>query len=495
MINAVVLDNEIKLWWEYISLKKGERFQIEIDGKAVATTTKSHYNATGLTPEKRYAFRVCLGEKEVGACTVQTLPEKKKIDITKPPYNGVGDGKTVNTNAIQEALNACKADECVYFPDGVYLTGALDMPSNAELYLADGATLQGTANVEDYLPKVKSRFEGTEWLCYRSLINVGQMDGKAGCTTENITLRGGKILGGGQALRRNIISTERTAILKEHGLEKEINPPGFYASVLPGRARGRTLCCSNTKNITVVNTFIGDSPSWNLQFIYCETVLTAGSTIYSHGISNGDGWDPDSSVDCVLFDVYFDTGDDCVAIKSGKNLEGYQIGRPSKRIRVFDCYSKEGHGIAIGSEMSGGIEDVKIWNCDIQSGTGVNIKSSPKRGGYIRDIGVYNCKIPMLQVVAYLGNEDGEGAPTPPEISNLHFEDLTLNGILIYTGDAGRREPELAFSINGYEGNPVRDVVLKNITLNYRPLLPNQAFRLNNVENVKIKNITCKGEI
>ncbi len=495
MINTVILDDEIKLWWEYLPLGKEAFFTVYIDGKEVDRTIKSHYNAKGLSPQTQYEFCIKLGEREVGKCKVKTLASKRRIDITQAPYYAVGDGKTLNTIAIQRALNDCQADQCVYIPDGIFLTGALDMPSHTELYLSEGATLQGTANVEDYLPKIKSRFEGVECTCYRSLINAGSIDSREGCATENITLRGGKILGGGQALRGNIIAAERMSILKENGLENELNPPAFYASVLPGRMRGRTLCCCNTQNITVVNTFIGNAPAWNLQFIYCKNVVTAGSVIYSHHISNGDGWDPDSSENCVVFDTNFDTGDDCVAIKSGKSLEGYTIGRPSKHIRVFDCYSKEGHGISIGSEMSGGIEDVCVWNCDIRSGTGMNIKSSKKRGGYIRDIQVYNCQFPMLQVVAYMGNDDGEGAPVAPEIANLHFEDIQLSGVLTYTGDSNRREPENAFTISGYEDNPVKNVTLKNITLQYRQMLPNQTFVLKNVENVKMKNIISKGEI
>ncbi len=503
MIHAVVFDDEIKIWWEYVALLPKERFCVYMDGKRVGETRKSHFNCKGLTPSTVYSFSV---EKldaagacalQIGSLSVATSPAKRNLDVTMPPYNAVGDGKTCNTAALQAALNDCKADERVYIPRGVFMTGALDMPSNTELYLEDDAILQGTDDVEDYLPKVWSRFEGTECLCYRSLINTGTLDHTAGCTTENIVIRGGKIMGGGEKLRRNTIARERIIVLKENGLEGELNPPAHYASVLPGRTRGRLICCNNTKNVLIANSVVGDAPSWNLQFTYCEDVVTCSSTIYSHNISNGDGWDPDSAKNCVLFDIFFDTGDDCVAIKSGKNLEGYEIGRPSEHIRVFDCVSKEGHGLAIGSEMSGGIRDVAIWNCDIQSGTGFTIKSTEKRGGYVKDVRIYNCNVPLVSIGTYTsGNNDGVGAPVAPVISNIHLEDLTLNGVWVFTGDTDRREPEQAIKVGGLNAETkIRDVSFKNITMKYRQMMPYQMVGLSNVENLTLENIVCKGEI
>ena len=95
--------------------------------------------------------------------------------------------------------------------------------------------------------------------------------------------------------------------------------------------------------------------------IYCDDIQTDHCTFVSEGVWNGDGWDPDSSTNCTLFASEFFTGDDAIAIKSGKNPEGNEINRPCAHIRVFDCHSDCGHGICIGSEMSGGVEDVQIW--------------------------------------------------------------------------------------------------------------------------------------
>lgn len=501
MIHTVIFDNEIKLWWDYVYIKPNQNFKITIDGN-VFYTKNSHYNFKDLKPKTIYQLSVCVVDDtgnvilSLGEIFATTKKKKNRIDITKSPYNAVGDGKTLNTTAIQRALNACTENDCVYIPKGTFLTGALNIESNTELYLSDCAVLQGSTDCEDYLPKIKCRFEGWEMLCYRSLINTGVMNSKNGCDTENIIIRGGTILGGGSELRKNIIEKERKAILKANNLENAESPDDLYLTTLPGRLRGRTLCCCNTKNVIVANTTIGNSPSWNLHFIYCEDVLTCGCKIVSHKIANGDGWDPDSSKNCTIFDVEFSTGDDCVAIKSGKNPEGYFIARPSENINVFDCYCKEGHGVAIGSEMSGGISNVNVWNVKVESDVGINIKTLEKRGGYIKNVNIYDCDVPMIKFDRYNNLDDGEFAPLPSVVSNVTIKNVTLKGVWAYTENTERKEPESALSIRGFsKENPIKNVTIENVKIKYRVMLPFQTVDLENVENVSIEKIVCYGEV
>ena len=121
---------------------------------------------------------------------VRTPKRKRRIDITQAPYLAKGDGKALNTAAIQQAIEDCKEDEMVYVPAGTFLTGALTLHDHMELYLEEGAVLQGSSNPEDYLPRIPSRFEGTERECYQSLLNLGVMDHRAGCTSEDVLIRG-----------------------------------------------------------------------------------------------------------------------------------------------------------------------------------------------------------------------------------------------------------------------------------------------------------------
>ncbi len=501
MLNTVVFDDEIKVWWNYLKLNKGEKFAVSID-EQIYFTEKSHYNFKNLVADTSYKINLKVFDKNgnsvecLGECVVTTKKRKNKIDITKPPYNAVGDGITLNTKSIQQAIDDCGENDCVYIPNGTFLTGALNLKSNIELYLSDDATLLGSTEPSDYLPKIKSRFEGWEMLCYRSLLNSGEMDNSKGCDVENIIVRGGTILGGGNQLRVKTIETERASILKMCGMENETSPDALYSSVIPGRARGRTICSANTKGLIIANTVIGNAPAWNLHFIYCEDITVCSCKVVSQGISNGDGIDPDSTKKCLIFDIEFDTGDDCVAIKSGKNPEGYFIARPSEDIKVFDCLVKKGHGIAIGSEMSGGVSSVDIWNVNVELGHGINIKTRARRGGYVKNIKIFNCDVPQISISEYGNVDDGEPAPDIARVSDIVVEDVKLRGIKFFITCKDRQEPCQAIYINGQgKDNPVKNLSLKNITLKYRSMIPNQIIGLNNVENLSIENVSCEGTI
>ena len=115
----------------------------------------------------------------------------------------------------------------------------------------------------------------------------------------------------------------------------------------------RLICVMNGENITIEGVTIEESPCWTVHYIYCKNILCYDLTINS-SVIRGDGIDPDSSSDCYIYNCTFSNGDDCIAIKSGKNPEGNIIGIPTRNIRIIDCKFVKGHGISIGSEMSGG---------------------------------------------------------------------------------------------------------------------------------------------
>lgn len=360
MINKIVLEDKIILFWDRVKeYAKGYRYCVRY-GNEFAYTEKTHFCINNFTADGSVELSVYLvdGEKRLVKEYEKEkifLPKpKKRINVTKGPYFAVGDGKTLNTEKIQRALSDCKADELVYIPKGVYLTGALDVHSNTEIYLEEGAVLQGTENPCDYLPKIKSRFEGIEGMCYRSLINMGELDRDGGYNCKNVIIRGkGAILGGGRTLMENTIKKETgRAFLRCDEIDEEER--------LAWRSRGRLINISNTQNVVIYGIEAGMGAAWNIHMIYSDNIVTAGCYIHSEEVNNGDGWDPDSSTNCTLFDCDFRTRDDMVAIKSGKNPEGNVINRPSQNIRVFDCRSTMGHGIAMGSEMSGGISDVHL---------------------------------------------------------------------------------------------------------------------------------------
>lgn len=456
-LNIIAFDNEIKVWWQRENSLPGKVYAY-INGAFAGETEKTHFSYKDLDCNKEYTVRI----EGVGEASVKTLKAKRRIDVTRPPYNAVGDGETLNTEAIQKAFMDCGADECVYFPEGIYMTGALTGHSDMEIYLEKGAVLHGTSQVEDYLPKIKSRFEGVEMECYRSLLNFGELDRNSGYNCKNVTIRGGgEIRGGGNELRRETIERERI-LLKDY-IEQNADyiKTCENEDTVPGRARGRLLNVSCCEGVLLSDISFSNGPAWNLHFIYSKDIVTCGCRIESHGISNGDGWDPDSSENCVIFDTVFDTGDDCIAIKSGKNPEGNIVNKPTKNIYIFDCKIVDGHGISIGSEMSGGVENVFVWDCDMRKcWYGLQVKGTKKRGGYVRNIHVKNSKASCLMVWSVLYNDDGEGAPHPPVFSDYHFENLEITGRKY--GEETRYIYLYGFDEDGYE---VKNVYLKNILL------------------------------
>jgi polygalacturonase len=250
------------------------------------------------------------------------------------------------------------------------------------------------------------------------------------------------------------------------------------------RVRGRLINASNTDGLILAGLKLGYGPAWTVHPIYSRNVITYGCRISSININNGDGWDPDSSEDCVIFDTVFDTGDDCIAIKSGKNPEGNIVNRPSKNIWVFDCRTISGHsGIGIGSEMSGGVENVFVWDCDFADAWfGAHIKSTPERGGFVKNIRVQDSKLSCIVVWTVEYNTDGEKAPTLPELSNYSFENIVIKGI--------KHDEPYHIRIKGFDGGKysAKNILLKNVhCLNVDK---KTALNIVNCDNLVMENVT-----
>lgn len=493
MINKISFDDEIVLYWDrQDECVKGYTYRLTY-GEKTAYTEKTHFSIRDGERAKPFDVSVALTDlngrviKELGCVEVAFAKSKNRLDVTKAPYFAVGDGKTLNTAALQKAIDDCGADDCVYIPAGVFMTGALTLHSDMELFVDKGATLQGTANVQDYLPKIKSRFEGIERECYRSLLNLGEMNHNEGCTSKNVTIRGGgSILGGGRALMLAIFETEGGTPFNEDAPQSE-------AELRAWKSRGRLMQISNCENVVVADLTVGDGAAWNLHFIYCKNVLTFGCKIVSYNVNNGDGWDPDSSEDCTIFNCDFDTRDDMVAIKSGKNPEGNVINRPSRNIKVFDCRCVRGHGLAMGSEISGGIDGVYIWDCQMEkSRCGLEIKGMKCRGGYVKNVYAYDSSFSILAIRSVEYNDGGEAAPTPPVFENYHFENIKLTGVCIkHTGETWDEDAIIAEGFDG-DGTKLKNVTMKNITLQKREHNPKQKIALCFVDGISIDGIFCK---
>lgn len=496
-INYFTSDCCATIYWEKPEHAGGEcTYRVLLNDKETAAVNRTHITIAGLQPETEYKAAAFYGEEEIGTVLLKTEAVKKIIDITRAPYFAVGDGKTMNTAAIQRAIDDCGPDQRVLIPEGIFMTGALCLHSNMELYLEKGAVLQGTDDPRDYLPRIHSRFEGLEMECYSSLLNMGELDHTAGPNCENIVIRGeGTIASGGRKLAKAVIEQEKERLKKE--LEALGDGVREYENenTIPGRVRPRLVNISNCRNILMSGVSFRDGASWNVQMIYSEGIVTHNCRFYSQNVWNGDGWDPDSSENCVIFGCTFYTGDDSIAVKSGKNPEGNVINRPTRHVRIFDCTSAYGHGITMGSEMSGGIEDVEIWDCDLSCGLyGIEIKGTKKRGGYVRGIHVRDTIAPRILFHSVGYNDDGIGAPKPPVFENCVFERVRLLGAFMGksgVGEEGEWNPCQAIELCGFDvpGYEIKNIVFRDVRLGDPKKNGTQQISLKLCKGITFENI------
>ncbi len=493
-------DQSITLYWEKPRyLPEEYLFILQLDGKKIGESPKTHFTIEKLEAASTYQIQLLLSDtheiiRTSETVTIHTASKKRRIDVTKAPYFAVGDGETLNTSKLQRAIDDCTSDSVVYIPRGVFMTGALKLHSDMELYLATGAVLQGTVHPQDYLPKIPSRFEGYEMKCYSSLLNMGDLNRHDDYNCENILIHGsGSIIGGGRQLAENVINAERVELadLLSHMNAKELNYE--TEDTLPGRVRPRLVNMSNCQNIILSGLTLAEGACWNVHMIYSDNIITHNCTIHSEGIWNGDGWNPDSSTNCSIFGTTFYTGDDSIAIKSGKNPEGNMINKPCKHIRIFDCTCMHGHGFAIGSEMSGGVQDVKIWDCDLShTKYGLEIKGTKKRGSYVKDVEVRDCTISRIMFHAVGYNDDGIGAKHPPLFENCTFENLHLLGE--YQAADEPAEPCSAIELMGFQetGYEIKNILFKNILLQRLLNKGHQTIQLQFCQNITLQNFTVR---
>lgn len=439
-------DEATLIWDKAAPASAGLTYEVLRDGKLVGTTLKTHFTAKGLAPDHRYVFKVVARPAAGG----QTVPAPGKLSVhtrAKEPvvsvldHGAVGDGSTLNTHSIQAAIDACPLGGVVLIPEGVFLTGALTLKSDMTLLIAKGGVLKGSSDPKDYLPFNRNRFEGWEMDTYASLLNAGTLDRAGPANIRNLSIRGeGTLSGGGRKLSDATIA--------------------LYPNKVDGlRARGRLVLLMNAENVEISGLTIEESQCWTLHYIYSENISLHGLTIRSR-VHNGDGIDPDSSKNSYIFNNSFDTGDDCIAIKSGKNPEGNAVNRPTENVRVFDCRFDAGHGISIGSEMSGGVRGVLVEDC--VAGpliNGFQIKATEERGGFVEDVTVRDCSLRQITVYTKLAyNNDGQAAPTPPYFRNFRFENIDLT-------QADPKKPVII--VNGFqaEGHETSHVSFENIRL------------------------------
>lgn len=474
--NVVSFQNHLIVYLGHKYFSAGKEYSYFLNKKEIGKNVRNHFTFKNLTEDTKYLIEVRSETKTILKVFAKTLPSREVINVKKIVSSS--NGKNLITKELQKLFDKAEG-KTLLFEKGTYLTGALFVKPNTHIKLERGALLLGSENPKDYLPKVPSRFEGIEMECFASLLNIGKHNSHAKSSKANIYIYGeGEIRGGAHNLCEAEIEMELPNVD-----EKSLDLSKTNPRVIAGRSRGRLIQISNSDGIVIEGITLGFSPSWNIHPIYSKNIVIANCKIQSKDLHNGDGIDPDSSENIDIFDIFFATGDDCVAIKSGKNPGGNIINRPTKNVRVFDCKSTMGHGCCIGSEMSGGVKNIEFFNCNFEKTRyGVQIKTTKKRGGYVKNVCVDYLALPAINIRTVPYNDDGESSGKLTTFSNFKFNDILLSGIDV--GNFGNENIICNhIEVKGFEESPNN---FNNITFSNIEFKGKKRVVISNCKNVKI---------
>ncbi len=383
----------------------------------------------------------------------------KQPKVTVSSTGAVADGTTLCTEAIRKAIEQCAATGggTVLFPKGVYFTGAVALKSNITLQLDEGATLKFSTEPKDY-PLVRTRWEGVEIQNYSPLIFA------AGC--ENVAIRGkGTIDGQGKAWwdwankRQSAYGKLYNGTTTKSGAQPDDRVFGEKNAGL----RPSLVEFYDCKHVLVEGVTLRESPCWTIHPVYSEDVTIRGVTIVGTG-PNTDGIDPDSCQQVLIEKCTLDTGDDCVAIKSGRDHDGRRVGKICENVVVRNCLMKGGYaGVAIGSETAGGVRHVLVEDCVFDgTRTGVRMKTTRGRGGVVEDI-VYryitmrNISEMAISINMKYGHNDDESVAKKDESTPV-FRDILLERLTVESAAS-------AGKIIGLAESPVERITLRDATI------------------------------
>lgn len=379
---------------------------------------------------------------------------------------------TGNTTSIQEAINNCASygGGTVIVPSGNWISkGSIHLKSNIKLVLKKGATIEFSKNYSDYLPVVFTRWEGVECYNYSPFIYANNC--------ENIAIVGeGRLIGHGEEWWRWKMLQDEAAKELYHSEANNIPVSKRIYGNEKAALRPSFIQTINCKNVQLQGFTIEDGPQWTVHPVYCENVLIQDLTIKTHG-HNTDGLNPDSCKNVVIENCSFSTGDDCIAINSGMNEDGWRVGKPCENIIIRNCKMYDGHGaIVIGSGMSGGVKNVYATdNTSIGGMWGVRIKSMRGRGGYVRDIWIENMEINNTSNTAVHISMFYEYATVNPlNVTPSDFSHIYLKNI---SGQNNKAD----VLIKGLPESNIKDITLNNVHLS-----PNNNMSIKDVKELHI---------
>jgi len=373
-------------------------------------------------------------------------------------HGAVADGQTLNTKAIQSAIDLCMSHGggTIVVPQGIFLSGAIFLKQGVNLQIEKNGVLKGTVNPEDY-PQVFTRWEGIEGEWTSAFINVFDMTG--------VKLTGeGTIDGSGDQWMERY---------PRNCIELQVGRP-------------RMIAIQNCTDVLVSGLSLKNQACWGLFLLYSRDIIIENLFIRAeHNIISSDGIDIDSSEDIFITGCDIDVNDDCIAIKSGKDEDGRRVNRPAEEILIEKCRFRYGHGgVSMGSEMSGGIRNVEIRNCIVEADNWapIRFKSQPSRGGIVENI-TYRDIVLNDTRKAFEFNMEWRMRPpiAPPSdplpvVRNVNI--INVSGTVQSVGD-----------MHGLKDSPIQNVTFTNCEISAQ-----QGFILENVMGLDISGLTLKVE-
>ena len=402
-------------------------------------------------------------------------PVFKDKEYNVKDFGAIADGKINNSEMFKKAIKKCSENGggVVVVPEGIYFSGPIHLEDNVNFHLKEGAEIRFSTNPNDFYPLVHTSFEGMEFMNYSPLIYA--------YNKKNVAITGKGILNG-QADRTNWWPWKGSTseghdygyIEGQPSQKDKLNLPALMEMAendvpVENRIFGNNHYLRpnfiepfGCQNVLIEGIKIINAPFWIIHPIKCINVIVEGVHIESHG-PNNDGCDPEYSKNVLIKNCFFNTGDDCIAIKAGRDNEGRKVAIMSENIIVKDCKMIDGHGgVVIGSEMSAGVKNVFVENCEMDSPNldrAIRLKTNTKRGGiidgvYVRNIKVGKVKEAVLKVemtYSIYGNQEGNFIP---KISNIYIENSTVV-------DGGK----YMILADGLDNSKIQNIVFKNVKI------------------------------
>jgi polygalacturonase len=410
-----------------------------------------------------------------------------------------------STIAINAAIDDCakQGGGNIFVPEGKWFTGSIKLQSNINLFVADGAEIIFSTDLQDYLPIVFTRFQGIEFYNYSPLIYVKD--------SHNIAITGkGKLIGNGDnredwtgggnfaTARRHLYQMSREGVSVDERIFGDKEPglrPSFVQFV-------------NCTDILLDGFTIENGPIWTIHPVYSDNFVVRNLTINTWS-GNTDGIVIDSTTNVLIENSNFSTGDDAISIKSGLDEDGWRVNKPSEHIDIHNIsVTKGSSGVSIGSEMSGGVSDVNIQDSVFANTRhGFRIKTTKSRGGYVRDVEVKNIEMNNITGdaidfnFAYSSELQSKDSHKPP-ITNILIKNIfgqnserlviNMDGIArsvmenINIEDVHFTSSERSVSLK-----MVHDIFLQNINIDSKD---NPTYEFENSQNIQLKNSKCHND-